>query len=604
MKTQYPAEADPASAVLVRWILLFPTTLFACLTVEIHLARAIDLSFRTLAVAAAITGLVVGGLTAVFLRREWRQARTRDIRTMLVLALAALIGAALASVYSRPDGDDHLYVPEAVYAMTFPDEPLGYTVHFLYQEPAIQSVVVGTAQPFEYAQALLASGLGVDFLFVYHILVVALVGAAVPLAAYSLLRHLSEDTLTAALAAALSILILTLMGDTKYTPGSLSFTRLFQGKAVLLSAGIPFFMAESLAFFRRPGLQRWIHTAIVATALCGLSSTAFFLVPMVALATGIGCVAALRVKRPILTLAWYGACTGYLVTFALYASRTVGNYLGAGGEGAGSWPSTFSGYVTRVFGASLPISGLILIVGFAFGAIFLREWSRRFLLVWVGACVLLYANPLVAPLWIRFATGPAAYWRVYFVVPAVALIGAGLIGVLQTLRARPGMQALFMAGLALLVAWLTIVPGSPSIYRQGGTTGWPRLKVSAEALEQARTIVTNVPPGVMLAQEEPSGVIGMVRGGYPQLRIRVEPMHDWLSGSEGERRLAASDFTGGELANEAAFRDVVGSHPELSIIMVRQEPFQVVQEFLREHGFIHQLEIGEHMIVWRETASG
>lgn len=598
------AEADPASVVLVRWALLFPTALFACLTVETHLARAVEVTFEVLAVAAAGTTLVVGGLAYFFVRREWRQVQVRDTQTILLLGMAALVGGILASIYAYPDGDDHLYVPEAVYAMTFPSEPMGYTVHFLFKDPPIQSLVVGTAQPYEYAQALLASLLGVDFLVVYHIWMVALVGATVPLAAYSLLRHFSDDSASAAVAVGMAILILTLMGETKHAPGGWSFTTLFKGKTVLVAAGVPYFVGGSLEFFRRPSLLRWAQTGVIATALTGLSSTAFFLIPMTALAIGIASVISLRNRRPVLLLAGYGASMGYLVAYGLYASRTVASNLGPQGEGFGSWPAEFSGYVTRVFDLTRPISPLVMLLGLVLGIVYLGGWRRVFLMGWVGASVLLFANPLVMPFWIRFATGPAVYWRVYFVVPAVALIGFGLLGALHRLRGSPVGRVVLLSGLSLLVVVLTVMPGSPSIYRGRGTMGWPRFKVSPEALEQAETIVENVPPGVMLAQEEPSGVIGMVRGGYPQLRIRVEPMHGWLSGSEGEGRLAASDFTGGDLAQEDAFRAVVESHPELSIILIRQEPFKLVAEFLRSHGFLYQLELGEHVIVWRDSSSG
>jgi hypothetical protein len=596
-------EEDPASVVLVRWALLFPTALFACLTVETHLARAAELTFEVLAIVAAGTTLVVGGLACFFGRREWRLVKVRDTQTIILLGVAALVGGTLASIYAYPDGDDHLYVPEAVHAMTYPSEPMGYTVHFLFKDPPIQSLVVGTAQPYEYAQALLASLFRVDFLTVYHIWMVALVGAAVPLAAFSLLRHFSDDTASAAVAAGMSILILTLMGETKYTPGSLSFTRLFQNKSVLLTAGVPYLVGESVAFLRRPGLLRWAHTGIIATALTGLSSTAFFLIPMMALGLGIASVVSLRNRRPVLLLACYGASMVYLVMYGLYASRTVASNLGSRGEGFGSWPAEFSGYVTRVFDFSRPFSPSVMVLGLALGIVFLGGWRRVFLMVWVGVSVLLFANPLVMPFWIRFATGPAIYWRVYFAVPAVGVIGFGLLGVLHRMRGRPGWRSGLLFGISLLIVVLTLIPGSPSIFRGRGTIGWPRLKVSSEALEQAETIVESVPPGVMLAQEEPSGVIGMVRGGYPQLRIRVEPMHGWLSGSEGEGRIAASDFTGGDLGQEDDFRAVVGSHSELAIVLIRQEPFKLVTEFLRSHGFTNQLELGEHMVVWRDLPS-
>src|SRR3990172_8807992 len=207
-------------------------------------------------------------------------------------------GAVLASVYHLPDSDDYMMTPDAVPFISFPDDPLTNEIHYLV--PAgwkINSIVTATSFPFEYTQAFVAWVLGLRFLDLYYVVTVAAAGFTVPLALFLLISHFAARSKEAVMATLVVVAVVTLLGELKYSPGTLSFTRMFQGKVVLLASGLPFFIALSLDYLGQGSFRRWFYVAACATALSGLSSTAFFTAPMTALALGAACTVGAAVTR-------------------------------------------------------------------------------------------------------------------------------------------------------------------------------------------------------------------------------------------------------------------------------------------------------------------
>ena len=95
----------------------------------------------------------------------------------------------------------------------------------------------------------------------------------------------------------------------------------------------------------------------------------------------------------------------------------------------------------------------------------------------------------------------------------------------------------------------------------------------------------------------------MLRGGYPQLRIRDDTLIAWLTGldraGEADRRIRASEFTAGRAEFLADFERVVVSNDVLATIVLRREVLPLAEEFLKERGFIHQAAVDGYLIVWR-----
>lgn len=588
------------SVIVLRWGLVLPTAIFGALSIATHGARFLRLTFRGYAVVSGILALTVLAAWLWAWGRERRQIGRMDRGVLLLVLAAGVAGAVMASVYRLPDSDDFAYVPDAVHHLTFPDERMEYTIHYGYfGDDRPFTIIQSTSQPYEYVQAVVAGLLGVEYLGVYYILSVAAAGFCIPLAIFLLLAHFSDGSRNAALAMLVVIGLLTLLGEGKNTPGSLSFTRLFQGKVVLLAGGLPLFSAFSLDYLNRPSSTGWLILAAAAAAMVGLSTSAFFLIPMLALCLGLAALTAGGwSRRRIVATAAYGASLGYLVGYAIYSSRSAGHLLDPALLSS-SWPLTFGGHLALFLDLDRPVTPLIFLSGLGIVALLLRGWRRRLLLLWTAAALIFFLNPVVAPFWISRVTSAPIYWRAFFSLPIAAVMGVAVVTILERLPvARPAAGGVLTALLLSVCLALNLLPGFPSIYRRGGEIGWPAYKLVEEAVDVSRAVIANAPPGVMLASREISGTTPMLRGGYPQLRIKDNTLVEWLI-AEADRRIRASEFTNGRLEYREEFESLVTSTDALRTIVLRSDVYSSVEALLTSQGFIHRVTSRSYEIVWR-----
>jgi hypothetical protein len=584
---------------------VLPTALFGGLTIATHAARFLRLTFRDYALISAAVALAVLAIWVWRWGRERQRIGRGDGKVMLLVLCAGLAGVVMASIYRLPDMDDFAYVPDAVHFLTYPADRMGYTIHYGYfGEKSPFTMIEATSQPFEYVQALAAGLLGVEYLTVYYILTVAFAGFCIPLAIFLLLTHFTDETRHAALATLVVIGLLTLLGEGKNTPGSLSFTRLFQGKVVLLAAGLPLFTALSLDYLRRPSAIRWLILASTAAAMAGLSTSAFFLIPMLALSLGLAVLAADGGgRRRLMTVVGFGASLVYLVGYALYASRAVSHLLAVGPQ-AKDWPTSFAGHLALFLNLERPVTPVAFIASLVIVWLLMRGPRRRLLLAWTAVAALLFLNPLVAPLWIARLTGPSIYWRAFYILPFVGMAGAAMIALLERVPAsRPRDGRLLIASILIACVALNLVPGSTSVYRRGGEIGWPAYKLVQEAVDVGRAVIANAPPGVMLAPREISGTTPMLRGGYPQLRIRDDTLIEWLTArdraADADRRIGASEFAAGRSEFQPDFERIVTATDVLETIVLRQDVYPLVETLLASEGFVHKAPARGYWIVWR-----
>jgi hypothetical protein len=126
------------------------------------------------------------------------------------------------------------------------------------------------------------------------------------LALWRLLRAWRVRSVAVALSIALVFLLQT--GDKSYAaPGNLFVTRLWQGKVILLCLLVPLLLFHALRYFERPSGFRLVRLAVAGVAAVGLSTTAIFLTPAVALAG----MAPLALRSPRKALAGFAAMAAY-----------------------------------------------------------------------------------------------------------------------------------------------------------------------------------------------------------------------------------------------------------------------------------------------------
>jgi hypothetical protein len=567
MNRDWLTSTPPAASVArIEGLLLWLLGVLAALTVLTHAAQLIHVSFSAYASLAAVVTLVMTGSWAFLAKGRSRTGCTGDSWALGVVVALGLLGGALALAINRPDADDYYYVPNAVYFLQHPREPMGFDIHFLDGGGRpLSSFFWGTSGPYEYIQAILAYFLGLDYLWVYYFIAPAIVGFLIPIALYLGITHFSDSSLSAVVGTLVAFCCILLLGETHRTFGNLSVARAFQGKAVLLGFGIPLFVALSLDYFRRDGpLLRWVLLSSAATAMLGASSSAVFLLPSLALLMAISWLVTVGgVRKAATRILGYVLCLWYVAFFGLCVFGSSVADLAASSPVNRGWPTDFGGHLSFLINARAPVTLVLLLTSTILSLLLTSRLQRIFLAVWVVSAIVFFANPVVAPFLIEHVTSPNAYWRMFYLYPLPLVVGIAAAGIFSrtaglSVNTRTGIVA---AAFACLLSMHFALPSASVLRGPNVQVGWPALKVPATLLERARQVVLLAPPGVMLAPKDLAGMIAMLNSNHPQLCIREGAVRLWLAnggqGEDAELRIRASDFVSGSGEDFSALRTVV-----------------------------------------------
>lgn len=260
----------------------------ASVTVLTHLAQLLSIPFRIYASSALIVALFISLVVLIASTHHSFSVAVHDTKVLRFVLILAVAGAVLALVINRPDADDYYYVPNAVYYLQHPADPMGFDIHYLSSDGTLfTSLFWATSGPYEHAQAALAFLLRLDYLVVYYVIAAAIVGFLIPISFFLATAHFSDSTRNAAIGALVVVCLTPLLVETHRTFGNLSFARAFQGKIVLFSIGIPLFVSFSLDYFKRPTLFSWAMLLLLSTSMIGATSSTAWLLPMLALILGL-----------------------------------------------------------------------------------------------------------------------------------------------------------------------------------------------------------------------------------------------------------------------------------------------------------------------------
>lgn len=144
--------------------------------------------------------------------------------------------------------------------------------------------------------------------------------------------------------------------------------------------------------------------------------------------------------------------------------------------------------------------------------------------------ILLFLNPLVAPIIINFVTTPSVYWRLFYVFPFPLTIAIGAASLLDTKDPLlTGKHRLVPVALLAVAASMGLLFRTASNSRESSVSiGPPAYKLPFRSLGIARRALALLPPGMMLAPSEIAGITAMLNSEYPQLRIREDAVRLWL----------------------------------------------------------------------------
>jgi hypothetical protein len=306
-------------------------------------------------------------------------------------------------------------------------------------------------------------------------------------------------------ALALSVTLVFLLFDAAHhmTFGAFFVARMWQGKVLLLMIVVPLLLALLHDYAERPSLRRLALLGLAGVAGVGLSTTAIFVIPVIALgslaAVAWGSAASLRrAAAGMLAVAAYPVGAGAVTKLA--GGRTPDHYTLADVV-----PANLVHYVLGTGGfALLGVSAVLVAPSL------LRRRTAAMMVAGTVLLVGLLVSPGV-PARIFELTGLGrVLWRLTWALPVAALVGALATGLLPRnrpvwLRALPAL--LLCAAMAL---W-----GEPLWSVAAGTrvAGHPVLKRSRPEVQDARAILARVRPGdVILAREGLSQTLLVMSG--------------------------------------------------------------------------------------------
>ena len=413
------------------------------------------------------------------------------------LAVAAwAVGLAVFSLLLlAPDGDDAYYVHWATWIAAHGEFPVRDVV---YSDQVFPSLYFPPAPSYEPLVGVVSRAASVPTPDLMYLVVPPVGSALAVLALWRLLRTWRVPM--AALALSVALLFLLFDAQDHRMPGAFFVGRMWQGKVLFLCLLVPTLLVALHAYATRPSRRGLALLAAAGIAGVGLTTTAIFVVPVVAL----GALAPLLVRRPREALAGLVAATAYP---AVAGAVT----LAVGGRQPEEY--TLADVVPRhlvqfVFG----IEGLAVLGLFAVlvGPVVLRRpLAGRMTAATALLVGLLYAPP-VPRLIFEVTDLGRVLWRLNWALPTAALLGA-----LATSVVARRFPLLLRVVPAVAVCAAVVAVGQPlwSAQAHGEIASRPTWKRDPGQVAAARLLLARARPGdVILAPRYLSQTILVMSG--------------------------------------------------------------------------------------------
>ncbi|TDB95742.1 DUF6077 domain-containing protein [Actinomadura sp. 7K534] len=420
-------------------------------------------------------------------------AGAEPVRRGTPLALLTGAGFAVASLFIvNSDGDDAYFVSRSVATAATGEIPLKDviftpgTADEIAGEPPIASI--------EVLAGALARVFGVPAASLLWYLVLP---AAVFLAVWALWRLVRAwAPRRAALCFAVAAAYLLLSGTSPASLGSFHLLRMWQGKAMLVSVLVPLLFVYLTRWAERRSRRDLALLAAAGIAGVGLTSSAAFVVPLVAGAAAVPLVAAGRVRTGLAACAAaaYPIAAGLAVMLFNDDTSVAGRVHDA--------PSAYGWVLLQ--GALGVLAGC---------ALWLSPWTARrgapaLIAAGVAAVVTALALPGVLDAAADLSGAGQVLWRTMWAVPAPVLIG--LLAAVRIPAARPGLARVAAAVPAAALAVALAAGGVPVWSASNGSVvaARPSWKVSGKAVWTAREVAALAGPGGLVLM--PSAVMRAV----------------------------------------------------------------------------------------------
>jgi hypothetical protein len=475
-KTKPVLTSGPNSGAL--WVLL-------ALIISALMLRLFDIHYWSVWLALLSASILVFRTVSTSAAPHNEPPVVRPNWQRVGIVALALFGVVLVAITHRVDPDDAQYLNFVVTAMDFPLEPL-FSHSGLWQDPkAPLESPIYQFHTYELLVAALSDVFSVDHKILYYLILAPIFGGIAVVVHWRLAQYLVPQH--AFLVVLAWFFLLIALGDSHREFGNFAFVRLYQGKALLVTIGLPLCLLLGLRFSEFPDGRRALALGMAIIASTGLSASALATVPLVVAATlcgGLLGASRVAVTRIIAGGLASGLFLGAIGLF-LVASIKSGNEIhGVSLFGSGTGLSIVLGE---------GILGALILVLFPIAPLFVAGFRRRRL---YAVTTLFFVAAVLNPWSAEFLArnlDKALEWRLFWSVPFVISASIVMVGFAKLVADKISGLKRHAVLLVILVAVLlssrqwSIAPGNRVVIE------FPRIKVDRDHHALAQEIVRRAP---------------------------------------------------------------------------------------------------------------
>ena len=569
-------------------------------------------------------------LLATFARRRGDAAATPQPRPppvpiskwqLRVVLLLTLGCAALTLACVRPRTDDPFYINVAVGIADHPEAPLlavatahGPSTDTLPEQPLFAPYRVHS---FEALGGYLSYLTGIDAIAVVHLGMATFFAAFAVFALVRLFRVTSQRHWLLALVVTLAYLWID--GSAGRGFANQAFVRLFHGKAVMLTAVVPLILAYGMRFGMRPTRSRFALLALAQISAMGLTSTAIWLAPIVAMLAVVGAVPTLR-RMPSAGLL-SALSSGYVLAMGSWVRvqmrpdtrRAIAGMVVAvedlGQSVVEIARRQIGGAMGEVLGGERASIALLLAVALAC-LVAERAAVCRVLagLGFVLAAAL--TNPWLIEVVSSSITGALTYERVFWVLPVPVAFGLGAAGVASLLSTRLGEERAVALAAAAAIGLVALATERLVLSEANGAQLRfpPVLKTSERLRPIGREACELAPAGTTILASEPvSRQLMMLHHCSPPVIAGMRWMHAPLTEERRRTRLQRYVTEKRDVSPQDVDKLIEGlDRYRVSVVVVAPDAManRPVKAALLEHGFDKATVVGQYHLYVRERRGG
>lgn len=596
-------------------ILIFVLALHAPLTLFF---QQFNIPFSLYLVISPVT-TIFGVFIAILLQyKKLKQANYFDPTIFICLFLTGLICSTLSAYTQAFIKDDYLYIPNAVYYLQNPSEPMDFGIHFLVSPSGtpIISHNQGTSLAYEYFRAVIAHYLKTDFLNIYFLSDLGCL-LLLPLAYFLLITRFEPDPRHAYTGTVMATAFMLISLDGRFTYSVASVFNLAEGKRFVLVIGIPLFSAFTLSFFSQPTFRNWLVLLACTMAMTGMTASTISILSVLSVLLLGTFILTFKIKNSFLPAVkklfllslWYSASLGYIIIYALFLYVQLRRGISTQGLPLGG-PEKFLQQLELFSRPDNPLflfTPILIVLCPLLFRLVVKNWQSTFLISWTFLLALLILNPIAKKLWVDIIVPKNIYWRMFFLSPFP--ISAGI-------------ATAYMASLnksVRIVSWLSLfisVVIYTLVMQKQSRLDLSIIDLPMEELSASRQIVATAPKGPMLSPDPIYGLVPMVDSHYPQISTRIDATRLWFPNLERYGghlanalakdvfpREKATKFAGGEFAYINEFADVLRDSRIKSVVLRRTlftpDNTSRIYNILRANGFLSERKIGDYLLVWK-----